>query len=80
MAEFFVLRGCRRHRIGTLAAQEVWRRSPGLWEVRVMESNPSAIFFWKQAISDFIRESIQPVRIQKDDRFWQLYSFKSEVS
>jgi predicted acetyltransferase len=78
MAQFFVLRGCRRQRIGTLAAQEVWRRFPGLWEVRVMQSNPSAAFFWKRAISDFIRESIQPVRIEKDGRSWQLYSFKSE--
>jgi predicted acetyltransferase len=78
MAEFFVLRGCRRHRIGTLAAQEVWRRFPGLWEVRVMRSNPSATSFWKRAISDFIRESIQPVPIEKDGRSWQLYSFKSE--
>ena len=78
MAEFFVLRGFRRHRIGTLAAQEVWRRFPGVWEVRVMQSNPSGIAFWKRAISDFIRESIQPVRIEKDGRSWQLYSFKSE--
>jgi predicted acetyltransferase len=78
MAEFFVLRGCRRRRIGTLAAQEVWRRFPGLWEIRVMQSNPSATFFWKHAISDFMCESIQPVRIEKDGRSWQLYSFKSE--
>src|SRR5271170_41655 len=78
MAEFFVLRGCRRQRIGTLAAHEVWMRFPGLWEVRVMQSNPSASLFWKQAISDFIREPIQPVRIEKDGRSWQLYSFKSE--
>jgi predicted acetyltransferase len=78
MAEFFVLRGCRRHRIGTLAAQEVWRRFPGLWEVRVMQSNPSAIFFWNRAISDFIGESIQPVCIEKDGRSWQVYSFQSE--
>ena len=78
MAEFFVLRGCRRHRIGTLAAQELWRRFPGLWEVRVMQSNSSATSFWKRAISDFIGESSQPVRIDKDGRSWQLYSFKSE--
>jgi predicted acetyltransferase len=78
MAEFFILRGCRRHRIGTLAAQEVWRRFPGLWEVRVLQANPSATFFWKRAISDFICESIEPVRIEKNGRSWQLYSFKSE--
>ncbi len=78
MAEFFVLRGYRRHGIGTLAAQEVWRRFPGPWEVRVMQSNPSAISFWNRAISDFILESTKPVRIQKAGRSWQLYSFKSE--
>jgi len=78
MAEFFVLRGCRRHRIGTLAAQEVWRRFPGLWEVRVMQSNASAISFWNRAISDFTRESIQPVGVEKAGKPWQLYSFKSE--
>jgi len=77
MAEFFVLRGYRRHRIGTLAAQEVWRRFPGLWEVRVMRSNPPAISCWNRAISTFIRDSIQPVGIEKDGRSWQLYSFKS---
>src|SRR5271163_2306993 len=53
MAEFFVLRGCRRRGIGTLAAQKVWRRFPGLWEVRVMQSNRTASLFWKHAISDF---------------------------
>lgn len=78
MAEFFVLRGARRHRVGTLAAQEVWRRFPGLWEIRVMQSNPSAALFWNRAISDFIRGSIQPVLIEKEGRSWQLYSFKSE--
>jgi predicted acetyltransferase len=78
MAEFFVIRGCRRHRIGTLAAQEVWRRFPGLWEVRVMQANPSATSFGTRAISDFIHESIQPLRIEKNGRSWQLYSFKSE--
>jgi predicted acetyltransferase len=78
MAEFFVLRGYRRHGIGTFAAQEVWRRFPGPWEVRVMQSNPSAIFFWNLAISDFTGETIQPLRIEKDGRSWQVYSFKSE--
>lgn len=77
MAEFFVLRGCRRRGIGTLAAQEAWRRFPGLWEVRVMQSNLTASLFWKHAISDFIHESIQPVCSEKHGRSWQLYSFQS---
>jgi predicted acetyltransferase len=32
MAEFFILRGCRRRGLGTLAAHEVWGRFPGHWE------------------------------------------------
>src|ERR1700722_11317446 len=41
MAEFFVVRGYRRLGIGTAIAREVWKRFPGRWEVRVMESNDS---------------------------------------
>jgi predicted acetyltransferase len=77
MAEFFVLRGCRRRGTGKLAAQEVWRRFPGLWEVRVMQSNHLANLFWGQAISNFTREPIQPVLVEKDGHYWQLFSFES---
>jgi predicted acetyltransferase len=65
MSEFFVLRGCRRRGIGMLAAQQVWRRFPGIWEVRVMQSNVLANLFWEQAISNFTGEAIQPVRSRK---------------
>jgi predicted acetyltransferase len=78
MAEFFVLRGCRRRGIGTAAAQEVWRHFPGPWEVRVMQSNLSANSFWERAISHFTREAIRPVRVEKDGQIWQLFSFESK--
>jgi predicted acetyltransferase len=79
MSEFFVLRGCRRRGIGMLAAQEVWRRFPGIWEVRVMQSNVLANLFWEQAISNFTGEAIQPVRVEKGGRYWQLFSFESKL-
>jgi predicted acetyltransferase len=77
MAEFFVLRGCRRHGIGTHAAHEVWKRFPGPWAVRVMQANPSAHSFWKGAISDFTRKPNQSVLVEKDGRLWHLFSFES---
>lgn len=80
MSEFFVLRGCRRHKVGTLAAQEAWGRFPGRWEVRVMQSNSSAAIFWKQAISSFIGEPIWPSAMEKDGRRWDVYSFGSPPS
>ncbi len=78
MAEFFVLRGYRRRGVGTQAAHEVWRRFPGPWEVRVMQSNVSAHHFWERAISKFTGEEIHPVFAEKGGKHWKLYSFSSK--
>jgi predicted acetyltransferase len=75
MAEFFILRGCRRRGIGTQVAHEVWRRFPGLWEVRVMEANIPAQQFWAGAIATFLGENILPVPIEIGGRRWVLFSF-----
>jgi predicted acetyltransferase len=77
MAEFFVLRGYRRRGIGTHVAHEVWRRFPGKWEVRVMQSNISAQHFWARAISIFMGEAVQAVRVEHDGKCWKLFSFES---
>jgi predicted acetyltransferase len=79
IAEFFVLRGCRRRGIGTQVAQLVWRRFPGPWEVRVMQSNVSARHFWTHAISTFTGEAIDPVYKQKAGEEWALYRFESKT-
>jgi predicted acetyltransferase len=76
MAEFFVARGYRRRGIGTQIAQEVWRRFPGTWEVRVMETNVPARQFWERAISEFTGDTIRPVNAQKDGQSWALFSFE----
>jgi predicted acetyltransferase len=78
MAEFFILRGYRRRGIGTQVAHEVWRRFPGPWEVRVMQSNLSAHHFWDRAISAFTGEAPRPVFAEKGGKHWKLYSFNSE--
>ena len=77
MAEFFVVRGCRRRGIGTEIAHEVWRRFPGLWEIRVMESNRSALQFWERAVSAFAGEAIASVRVDKGAKRWRVFSFES---
>jgi predicted acetyltransferase len=78
LAEFFVIRGYRRRGIGNQIAQEVWRRFPGAWEVRVMQSNIPACNFWASAISIFIGDAIQPVCVEKDGERWKLFSFESK--
>jgi predicted acetyltransferase len=78
MAEFFVLRGYRRRGVGTQVAHEVWRRFPGPWEVRVMQSNLSAHPFWERAISKFTGERIHHISVEKGGKHWKLYSFNSK--
>jgi predicted acetyltransferase len=80
LAEFFVLRGCRRQGIGTQIAQEIWRRFPGAWEVRVMEANASACQFWERAIAAFAGEVVHAVRVEKSGQGWDLFSFESRGS
>jgi predicted acetyltransferase len=77
MAEFFVVRGYRRRGIGTDTAHEVWRRFPGLWEVRVMRSNRPARHFWERAIAVFTGQPIQSVPVEKGGECWDLFSFES---
>jgi predicted acetyltransferase len=78
MAEFFVLRGYRRRGIGTQIALEVWRRFPGLWEVRILHSNIAAREFWAHAISIFTGEVPHPVQFEKEGTCWTLFSFESK--
>jgi predicted acetyltransferase len=77
VAEFFVLRAYRRRGVGTRVAHEVWRRFPGQWEVRVMEENAAGLRFWADAIARFRGEAVSPVRVEKDGRWWQVFSFES---
>jgi predicted acetyltransferase len=78
MAEFFIVRAYRRRGIGTQIAHEVWRRSPGIWVVRVMESNHSALLFWERAIQAFTGETAQPIRVEKCDELWNVFTFESK--
>jgi predicted acetyltransferase len=77
MAEFFVVRGYRRRGIGTGIAHEIWRRFPGHWQVRVMESNQSARQFWAHAVSEFVGEAVYPLNVEEGGERWHVFSFES---
>ncbi len=77
MAEFFIVRGCRRRGIGAAVAHQVWKRLPGPWEVRVMDSNRPALRFWERAIWKFTGGIVQPVRVEKGGKLWHVFAFES---
>lgn len=80
VVEFFILRGLRRRGIGTRVAHKIWQQFPGLWEVRVLESNLSARDFWKQAIERFTGEPTPSRPFQKDGDSWLCFAFESKVA
>ncbi len=51
MAEFFVVRKHRRHGFGAAAAQTIFARHPGQWEVAVARANTGALAFWRKTIA-----------------------------
>ena len=76
MAEFFVVRGHRRRGVGTKVAHDIWRRFPGRWEVRVMESNRAAHHFWDRAMAEFAGKEILSHLVDKEGKGWFLFSFE----
>ncbi len=78
MAEFFVIRGHRRLGVGMKAAQAIWRRFPGKWEIRVRDRNREAKKFWARAIIAFINKPVQPVAFEKNGELWHVFSFTSD--
>jgi predicted acetyltransferase len=77
VAEFFIVRGCRRLGLGTKAAQEIWKKFTGDWEVRVMERNQQATSFWARAIKEFLGKTIEPIPVTRGGQVWHVFSFKS---
>ena len=77
MAEFFVVRRYRRHGVGAAAAHELWRRFPGRWELRVMESNLPALAFWSAAVAAFTGAPAEAVFTQVAEKRWQVFAFVS---
>ena len=78
MAEFFIVRGFRRLGLGMKVAQEIWKKFPGKWEVRVMDRNHKAKDFWRRAINEFLGKTIEPTPLDKDGEGWRVFSFESK--
>lgn len=80
MAEFFVLKRYRRRGVGAMAAQELWRRFPGQWEVRVLKTNESALSFWLATISAFTGSKPEPVPVEQGGKQRLSFAFVSAKS
>ncbi|MEN3332257.1 MAG: hypothetical protein V7641_1622 [Blastocatellia bacterium] len=78
MAEFFIVRGFRRLGLGMKVAQEIWKKLPGKWEVRVIDRNQKAKQFWGRAIDEFLGKPIEAMPFDKHGEGWHVFSFESQ--
>ena len=79
VAEFFVLRGYRRHGVGLRVARDVWSMFPGSWEVRVRDKNPAARAFWQRAVSEFTGVPAESDLTEVAGKRWHVFSFISKA-
>lgn len=80
VAEFFIVRGYRRHGIGMRSAHEVWRAFPGRWEVRVTEANRAGQAFWSRAVASFMGRTIEASVCEINHKTWLVFSFDTRLS
>ena len=80
VAEFFILRGYRRHGVGMRVAHELWRRFPGHWEVRVTERNRAAHTFWIRAIAFFMGFIVEASVRDINSKTWHVFSFDTGLA
>jgi aminoglycoside 6'-N-acetyltransferase I len=52
LQEFFIVRAYRRTGVGRRAAEELFRRFPGQWELYVLAKNLNAQAFWRAVLMD----------------------------
>lgn len=73
VAEFFVVRGARRKKVGTSVAHLLFDRFPGKWEIRVRQSNVAALGFWSRTIEEWLGRPLAsaPVTVRGVD--WRVF-------
>jgi predicted acetyltransferase len=77
MAEFFILRKHRSRGVGQIAAEIVFSRHPGSWEVAVARKNVRAREFWPRTIKGSAKSS-QFQELDLQDERWNGPIFRFE--
>jgi len=77
MDEFFVVRRHRRAGIGREFAEDLWRRFPGQWLVRVFQPNRPALPFWRGAVAGFTGGRFEEQVLERNGNLWSHFLFQS---
>ncbi len=80
VTEFFIMRKYRRQKIGKQVANEVFRRLPAKWEVRIIEQNSHAQAFWRRIIAEYTQDNFQEKWLDNDEWHGPIFCFDNSAS
>jgi len=78
IAEFFVIRGARRRKVGVTVAHRLFTDFPGTWEIRVRQGNSAALEFWSRALEEWRGRPVAPTRVTFEGADWILFRIAAE--
>lgn len=65
--QFFIVRKYQSRGVGQKVFKQVMNKHSGLWQVRVLKENESALGFWKKVISNLVGSKVDFVeRVDED--------------
>jgi predicted acetyltransferase len=73
VAEFFVIRGARGKGIGAAAAHALFAAFPGLWEIRVRQTNTLAKRFWGRVANTWAGRPVASEAVTVEDVAWDVF-------
>lgn len=79
VAEFFVVRGARRKKVGATVAHALFTTFPGGWEIRVRQSNPAALKFWSHAVGEWVGRPVASAHVSFEGVDWNVLRIKPEA-
>jgi len=79
MTQFFILRAWRKRGVAAAAAQQLFARHPGPWEVRVIDSNTVARAFWRETITRFTGGNFDESRNNQQRHQGPFFAFTSSA-
>ena len=80
LAEFFVLRSCRRAGVGRRAAIRLWNRMPGQWVVRASLAHQAGLRFWETTIQEYTRGAVSITAYQGKLHPFRVFAFRSAAT
>ncbi len=79
LTQFFIVRAWRKRGVGASAAQQLFARHAGPWEVRVIDANTIARAFWRETITRYTQGNFAETRTDSPRHKGPVFTFTTRA-